>query len=297
MLLCLITGPALAIDLSLPLGARMVAETTTDAGSYRLPLGPWTAEGLPSLRIEGPITRQAWRVDGQGATTQQVMAGLRDQITEAGYKIALDCGAQGCGSFDFRFNTEVLPGPEMYVDLTDFRFLSARAPDGDAVSLLVSRSSAAGFIQIIRAGTAAAPLERAPTALPVPDGPSDALSKQLESVGHVVLRDLQFSSGVSDLSDGDIASLDTLAAYLQAKPAARIIFVGHTDATGSLETNIALSRQRALAAVSYLRKRYDIAASRLSAEGVGYLSPISTNLTQEGRLENRRIEAVLLPDA
>lgn len=295
VLLALMAGRAAAIDLSLPVGARLTTETATDAGSYRLPTGPWGKDGLPTERIEGAVGRQAWRLDGQSATTQQIMARLRDQITEAGYDIVLDCNARICGGFDFRFNTEVLPGPAMYVDLTDFRFLSARAPDGDAISLLVSRSAAAGFVQIIRASTTALPsLEVAPSAPSVARADSGALSDRLQSSGHVVLRDLQFPSGVSDLGDGPIASLDTLAAYLEENPDARIAFVGHTDATGSLSANIALSRRRAMAAVTYLRSRYDIAASRLEAEGVGYLSPLTTNLTEEGRLQNRRIEAVLL---
>lgn len=294
-LLGLPAAPAAALDLALPLSARMTAETSTGAGSYRLPTGPWRDGGLPSLRIEGPITRQAWRLDGQSATTQQIMARLRDQITAAGYEIALDCAARLCGGFDFRFNTEVLPGPEMYVDLTDFRFLSARAPGGDSISLLVSRSSAAGFIQIIRAGESVAPLEVTPSAPPLQTDESEALSAQLEREGHVVLRDLLFPSGVAELGSGPVASLDALAVYLQTHPTTRIAFVGHTDATGSLEANVALSRRRAQSAVTYLRTRHDIPAARINAEGVGYLSPLSTNLTEEGRLLNRRIEAVLIP--
>ncbi len=292
--LCLTGGPAAALDLSLPSGARMMAQTATDAGSYRMPVSPWTEEGIPSERIEGPVTRQAWRLDGQSVTTQQIMAPLRQQITDAGYEIALDCAAPRCGGFDFRFNTEVLPGPDMYVDLTDYRFLSARAPDGGGISLMVSRSAAASFIQIIEAGTAVAPVEIAPSEPPVSTAETGSLEDRLETSGHVVLRDLEFPSGVSDLGDGPIASLDALATYLQAKPLARIAFVGHTDATGSLDANVALSRRRAQAAVNYMRNRHDIAASRISAEGVGFLAPVASNLTEEGRLLNRRIEAVLI---
>ncbi len=298
-MLCLLAGPAVALELELPPGARLTAETATEAGSYRLPTGGWSETGLPSVRIEGPVTRQAWRLDGQSATTQQIMARLRDQIAAAGYDILLDCGASACGGFDFRFNTEILPGPDMYVDLTDYRFLSARETGEDAISLLVSRSSAAGFVQIIRAGTESAPPDVTPWAAPgtlatSPETPGD-LSGRLETAGHVVLRDLQFPSGVFDLARDAIVSLDSLAGYLQANPGARITFVGHTDATGSLEVNIALSRRRAAAAVSYLRDRHDIAAGRISAEGVGFLAPLASNLTEEGRLLNRRIEAVLIP--
>jgi OOP family OmpA-OmpF porin len=292
--LSMMTGAAAALDIALPPGARMTAETTTDAGSYRLPIAPWSEGGIPSERIEGPVSRQAWRIDGQRATTQQVMAPLRDQIIAAGYSLALDCAAQLCGGFDFRFNTEVLQGPDMYVDLTDYRFLSARAPEGGAISLLVSNSSAATFLQIIKVGTEIAPLDIDPAPSTVATEGSASLPDRLETQGHAVLRDLQFPSGVSDLGSGPIASLDALADYLQSRPDARIMFVGHTDATGSLDANVALSRRRAQAAVTYLRNSHDISASRISAEGVGFLSPVSSNLTEEGRLLNRRIEAVLI---
>ena len=297
-LLCVPAHSAVALDLALPAGARMTAETRTEAGSYRLPTGPWSDAGIPSERLEGAVTRQAWRVDGQTATTQQIMALLRDQVVADGYEVMLDCGSRACGGFDFRFNTDILPGPDMYVDLADFRFLSARSPQGDGVSLLVSQSEAASFIQIVevtdapRAETPAEP--SSPAARPDIAAAPTPLIGRLEAEGHAVLRDLQFSSGVSDLGAGPIASLDELAAYLQANDAARITFVGHTDATGPLATNIALSRRRAAAAVSYLRDRHGIEASRLAAEGVGYLAPVSSNLTEAGRQENRRIEAILL---
>ena len=92
----------------------------------------------------------------------------------------------------------------------------------------------------------------------------------------------------------DPAILDQLAAYLKARPDRVIVFVGHTDATGSLAANQALSLRRATSAVDYLRDRHGITRAQISADGVGYLSPIATNLTEEGRIKNRRVEAVLI---
>ena len=60
-------------------------------------------------------------------------------------------------------------------------------------------------------------------------------------------------------------------------------------------TYTALSRQRAEAAERYLVQRHGIDPSRLSAEGAGYLAPVASNLTAEGREQNRRVEVVLLP--
>ena len=87
--------------------------------------------------------------------------------------------------------------------------------------------------------------------------------------------------------------LDAVVAYLTANPTRQITFVGHTDATGSLEANVALSRRRAEAARAYVIAR-GVPASQVAADGVGFLSPRTTNLTEAGREANRRVEAVLI---
>lgn len=300
--LTLCAGAAQAVDLTLPPGAEQSFGTVQSPGAYALPTGPWTAGQLPVERVEGRIEVGAWHVPGTDSTPFQLALPLRDAIQEAGFEILLDCRARRCGGFDFRFATLVLPAPEMFVDLTNYHFISAYSDDQGAVSILTSRDRRQGYVQIIRAGTGesgvvlpsavAAPAAPAP-AVVIPSDMSD-LAATLEAQGHVILRDLVFRSGSTEMGEGRIGSLDALAAYLIANPSRRILFVGHTDATGSLEANRAISLRRAQAAVTYLRDRHDIAADQIDAEGAGYLSPVATNLTAEGREANRRIEAVLI---
>lgn len=287
-------GMAAALDLELPAGARLMTERTTDPGSYAVPTGPWSEEaGIPVNRVEGAIRKQSWRIEASDLTTLQILSPLRDQIEASDYEIVFQCSAAGCGGFDFRFDTEVLPAPAMYVDLTAFRFLSARGPDGSWLSLLVSRSNAAGYVQLIRAGG------QETTAAEVGTGGAPVtadgnLLAELEARGHVILNDVTFGSGAAALGEETIASLDTLAAYLAETPSRRVVLVGHTDAVGSLEANTALSRERAQAAAAYLRDR-GVPGARISSDGVGYLAPVASNLTDAGREANRRVEAVLLP--
>ncbi|SMC60333.1 OmpA family protein [Primorskyibacter flagellatus] len=295
-----------AIVLDLPTGSRNTAETVVTLDSYRLPIAPWDGTTVPAQRLEGQISRQAFRVGGVGVTTLQILAPLRQQIADQGYDVLFECAAAACGGFDFRFGTEVLPGPAMYVDLTDYRFLAAAAPDQtEHLSLLVSRSAAAGFVQVIRVtapGADAAPQIGTSAAQPTttgavtapPDAPGD-IANSLDSNGHVILTDLIFDTGAAALGTGNFASLEALAAYLRANPDRRIVLVGHTDATGSLEINVALSRRRAASVKDRLVSAYEISASRLDAAGMGYLAPIASNLTDSGREANRRVEAVLLP--
>ena len=294
LLLAAFALPAVAQELSLPSGATMTREVSRDPGAYDLPVGPWTLDGgLPVRRVEGPVTARAFRIDGSGLTPLQLLAPLRDQLTAAGFETVLDCTDRACGGFDFRFSTYVLPAPGMYVDLTDYQFLSALSANGAAVSVLASRDTNAGYVQIVRVGAGAQRATRTDAA-PVLTGPSLSVAERLESEGHTVLTDLVFDTGSASLGDGAVGSLDAIAAYLKAYPSRVVLFVGHTDATGSLEANKTVSRRRAQAAVDYLSRRHGIGGGQISAEGAGYLAPVASNLTAEGREANRRVEAVLL---
>ena len=289
------TAMAQAQDLSLPAGAERTFETVRDPGAYDLPTGPWDVEGgLPVRRIEGRIEVEAWRLTGSSQTPFQLLQPLRDALADAGYDILLDCAARACGGFDFRFATLVLPAPEMFVTLNNYHFVSARSDSG-AVSLLASRDRTRSYLQIIRAGQAHDGATRTDAPVPPSSAPADLgeIAKGLELTGHVVLRDLVFASGTTRLGSGPFASLDAIATYLMANPARRVMLVGHTDATGSLEANRKVSLARAQAAVAYLRAQ-GVPEAQLSAEGAGYMAPLASNLTAEGRKANRRVEAVLL---
>ncbi len=310
VLCAVLSGPALAQTVDLPANAVLTFNERAAAGSYALPIAPWTGEEVPADRRDGTVTRQIWRIPGTGLTTQQIAAPLRIQLRDDGWEIPLDCDTQSCGGFDFRFGTEVLPAPQMLVDLGDFQVLSARK-DEAALSLFISRTGGAGYIQLIQVG-GTAPAPEAPRAAPVrptPEARSGAetpagqrllqattgdIVADLNGIGRAILADLDFATGAANLSGGSYASLEDLAAYLSDNPARRIALVGHTDADGALEANVALSRRRAQVVRTRLIEAYGIAAARLEAEGIGYLSPIASNLTETGRTANRRVEAILI---
>lgn len=72
----------------------------------------------------------------------------------------------------------------------------------------------------------------------------------------------------------------------------RLHVVGHTDNEGTLEFNLDLSRRRTEAVVQTLVSGHGVATSRLLANGVGFLAPVASNRTEEGRARNRRVEPV-----
>lgn len=129
-----------------------------------------------------------------------------------------------------------------------------------------------------------------------PEMPPQAadLARALEDKGAVALDDLVFDSGAASLAAGAYPSLAALAAYLQAHPDHELLLVGHSDATGGLAANIALSRQRAQAVRARLIADHGLAPGRITAEGAGFLAPRASNLDESGRAANRRVEAVLV---
>jgi OmpA-OmpF porin, OOP family len=70
------------------------------------------------------------------------------------------------------------------------------------------------------------------------------------------------------------------------------VIVGHTDSQGAYDYNMDLSRRRAEAIAAELAQSYRIARTRLRTAGVGFLAPVGSNATEDGRALNRRVELV-----
>ena len=299
---------AQTVDLALPANAVLTADQVQNPHSYVLPLGPYAQGGGAGLALEGRVQLRAWRLEGRGLTTLQLLQPLRAQFLQAGAKVLFECEAAQCGGFDFRFDINVLPAPAMRVGLGDYRFLALQLNAETHASLLVSRFGNAGFIQLVTVAAkpgstpavqarTSAPALAAPGAVPaggVQGAAAQTLGAQLWAQGRAILADLEFTSGAADLGAGPFQSLAMLAQFLQDHPNSRVALVGHTDAVGALEGNIALSRRRAAQVVARLVADYGIDTARLQAEGMGFLAPIASNRTAEGRLANRRVEVILL---
>jgi len=297
---------------------QLLGEDIQPQSVLSLALSPATDGIVPTIPVAGTLRKRSWRFSS--GFPGSVNADLAAQLLDEGYELILSCDAAGCGGFDFRFGIDVLLPPQMFVDLSDYFYLSARRETdagSEAVAALVSRTAQAGMVQIydIRPDSVPAPEPTEPsapidppkveeqtqpavvpevtTAVTAPETAID-IAKTLAQSGHVVLSDLSFETGASRLADNDFASLAALAAFLKADPNRRIALVGHTDSKGSLAANTSLSQKRAAAVRTRLINTHGVPKAQVEAQGAGYLAPIATNLTEEGRTRNRRVEAVLL---
>jgi outer membrane protein OmpA-like peptidoglycan-associated protein len=111
--------------------------------------------------------------------------------------------------------------------------------------------------------------------------------------GYVVsLSDITFDTGKATLKTDAKYSLAKLAGILTLLQEMTLSVEGHTDSTGSAETNQKLSAARANSVMTFL-KEMGVAETRMTAKGFGPDQPVAPNDTAEGRARNRRVEIIL----
>ena len=174
------------------------------------------------------------------------------------------------------------------INVANYSVVTAKK-DNTAVSLIASKLGTTIYLQVVSIG-----INENDLIQPDIKSETNSFSFTLINEGAIVLDDLIYRSGSSTLGDGPFNSLLELARFLKSTPTASIILVGHSDSTGELSQNIELSKNRAQAVADRLINSHSIDQSRISAEGIGFLSPKTNNSTEISRKKNRRVEAVLI---
>lgn len=104
---------------------------------------------------------------------------------------------------------------------------------------------------------------------------------------------INFDNDSAVIRDADKPGLDRIAALIEEYKPFKVRVEGHTDNTGDPAHNVRLSQQRAESVKEYLESKGH-ALLIMTAEGFGGARPIADNLTEEGRLANRRVELVIV---
>jgi outer membrane protein OmpA-like peptidoglycan-associated protein len=99
---------------------------------------------------------------------------------------------------------------------------------------------------------------------------------------------INFASASDVIPSSYLPHLDSIVGLLRQEPTLTLTIEGHTDAYGSAEYNLELSRHRAVAVMRYLVE-HGIDASRLVAVGKGKTSPMTANPFDGS---NRRVQFV-----
>ena len=143
-------------------------------------------------------------------------------------------------------------------------------------------------------GDLSQPLEER-RSLVMTDGTPTAAPVSLAPVTGLVFdsRTLQFDLERAALQPGADITLSTIVNFLNDYPEVSVRITGHTCWLGSNEYNLDLSQRRANAVAGYLISQ-GIDRDRLFVAAEGESQPFDTNLTEEARRSNRRVEVVQL---
>ncbi|MFP4557617.1 MAG: OmpA family protein [Bacteroidales bacterium] len=110
------------------------------------------------------------------------------------------------------------------------------------------------------------------------------------SVGSRLGLNIQFDSGSAHLTPESVAELNRLVRQLKDNPTVRIEVQGYADELEVID-NPDIGKQRAGAVAKYVIEN---GFSNLEVKDMGAENPVATNDTPEGRVQNRRIEVVVV---
>jgi outer membrane protein OmpA-like peptidoglycan-associated protein len=106
---------------------------------------------------------------------------------------------------------------------------------------------------------------------------------------------VQFATGSANLNADAREALARFAGIVGVYPSLRLRIEGHTDNTGSIETNRTLSYMRAVSVRDYLQGQ-GVRSPGIEVAGLGPDQPVASNDTSEGRARNRRVEIIISGD-
>ncbi|OPZ62946.1 MAG: Outer membrane porin F precursor [Candidatus Aminicenantes bacterium ADurb.Bin508] len=115
------------------------------------------------------------------------------------------------------------------------------------------------------------------------------MAEDLARFGRTRVYGINFDTDSAVIRAESKAVLDRIVTLLKADGSLKITVEGHTDNTGSLARNKALSQERADAVKAYLVKG-GVDGARLRSVGYGSEKPVGNNGTAAGRAQNRRVE-------
>ena len=245
-------------------------------------------DGKPTdaRRLEGHISRIAYRTN-PGPSILEVSRNFETQLEKAGFEKLLACDTDQCGGIPFTEAIDILPIPQMWVDGFNYRYYAGHKSDNGRdiyAAVLTSKNNDQVTTQLVVAVVGEIKNKMVDAA---------AMAKGLGEKGHIALYGIYFDTDKATIKPESAPTLAEMAKLLNGQPDMRVFIVGHTDSQGSYEHNMTLSRQRAEAVAAALVKSHKIAKARLYTAGIGYLAPLGSNATEDGRALNRRVELVV----
>lgn len=276
---------------------------------FRVPLGPVSGyrEIADWADVEGRVTRSFYARPGSDRGYDEIFLNFRDAFAAQGFEIR----AEGLSPTRRGPDVGSRPWLDVYLAANPFgtagevgMMAQGSSSQGGQGSFVAWRDRAAGPVWVVvtveqhaddMVGTLIDIIELAAAEVGLVAVDPEAIGRDLQEKGRVVLDGIYFEFDSADLQPRSDRALEAVATYLRDHPEQAFYVVGHTDSRGGFEYNSRLSRARADSVVGALVTRYGISATQLSAHGVGPLVPVFSNGSDAGRARNRRVELVEAP--
>lgn len=283
-------------------GSELLGEYEVDFDRFRYLSA--TENGIDKITIEGRLSSRVYRKPAEKSTLEvfrsyqkelkaggfQILTSIGDnrrQAKQLGKEINKGDGSNGISGRAYQLNGKRTTSGNVrgLVNATE-HYIAARKKEGNIEYLVVVLIADRRDLYAIDTVQTVA-MEENTVVLSL-----DALRAQIASEGRVALYGILFDTGSAKMRAESQDALETIASYLLENPQRSFYVVGHTDDEGNRAGNMQLSGARADATVTALVQKVPNAKSRLTAHGVGPLSPVATNANVDGRQLNRRVELV-----
>lgn len=252
---------------------------------YDLPLSKFAdTKYAKTQHIEGKITAIYYKTP-EGRSALEIYRNYDSALKNGGFQTLFSC-AKTCGDSPPQSLCPVNDAFGNYSDETRFLAAKLARPAGDVyVALWVYDSSfdIKTFLTVVEVK----PMESGLITLN-----AASLANDITRTGHASVYGIYFDTAKADVKPESDATLNEISKLLQQDPKLKLYVVGHTDNVGTLASNMDLSKRRGDAVVKVLTTKYNITATRLSAQGDGPTAPVASNDSEDGRAKNRRVELV-----
>ncbi|MBI3150420.1 MAG: OmpA family protein [Betaproteobacteria bacterium] len=236
-------------------------------------------EILQTLNVSGNLIRFSYE-NPKNRSAHEIHTNYREAFERGGFQVLHSCAEQECGPSYATSRWARVTGLR-YVS-PEMRYIAAKgSKNGQDIYVAVLVAKLRHQVEIVEV----APMEKGLVT-------AKTISEGLRLDGRVVLEGIYFDTDKATIKAESKPALQAIRSFLTENASLKAYIVGHTDGTGDLGHNLQLSKDRAAAVVAALVSEYKIAPERLSAHGLGPLSPARTNKSDAGRAKNRRVELV-----
>ncbi len=280
-------------------GSSIVFYQTTDYDRLTVPTGRWDGNELESTEsLEGEVVRMSYTFDDTSTSTLRIKRSYLQALEARNFEILYTASGDELSGGDGRlffvhgsdlFTRGVRDCCRLANRDRDIRYIAARSADGNVLVGIAAFNARQVGPAVSLAVVTADEMDDAMDHQPLT---ADEMETGLIEQGRVAIQNILFAFDSDEILPESADALATIANLMKDRADLELVVVGHTDSVGDFDYNLRLSMDRATAVVNELVNQHGISRERLRPAGAGMMAPATTNRSESGRAENRRVELV-----